>query len=329
MMKLVAINALLLLLAFTACASEAPLTMQAAVVHDGGVRIQSVAKPVPGAGEVRIRVRAASVNPIDWKRAANFRPQTANSKMIPGVDAAGTVDAVGAGVSEWKTGDAVLALLDAPGAYAQYAIASADAMVRKPEKLSFEEAAGIPTVAYTAWSALIDTAKIRAGQRVLIHGGAGGVGSAAVQLAKARGAYVIATASSRNHEFLRTLGADETIDYRSQRFEDVVKGVDIALNTVDADTATRSVSVTKPGGIVVSVAGSADAAKCSAASVRCSLRSRDGTPVARVLQDIVDLALAGKYKVNVDATYPLANTAAAWDASRAGHTRGKRILLLP
>ena len=144
----------------------------------------------------------------------------------------------------------------------------------KPTKMSFEEASGIPVVGETAWRAIVTVADVQKGQRVLIHGGAGGVGSSAVQIAKARGAYVIATASPRNHDFLRKLGADEVIDYNTVRFEDKVKDADVVVNTVDADTGSRSIKVVKPGGIIVSVVGPAPAEACAAAKIRCEQTGR-------------------------------------------------------
>jgi NADPH:quinone reductase-like Zn-dependent oxidoreductase len=199
----------------------------------------------------------------------------------------------------------------------------------KPSNMSFEEAAGVPLVAITAWKALIDAGHLASGQRVLIHGGAGGVGSAAVQLAKARGAYVIATASPRNHDFLRSIGADEVIDYNAVEFEDVLDDLDMVVNTVDASTGERSLEVLKPGGMMVSVVGPTAAEKCAAANVRCAISDRrTGTPLGEVLAEFVKLAEAGQFRIHVDATFPLAEAAKAWDLNRQGHTRGKIVLLV-
>ena len=255
---------LCLFAASAVCAAE---TMQAIVVVDGKPQLQSVPRPEPQPGQVRIKVRAVSVNPVDWKIIARAAP---GSTVIPGRDLSGVIDAVADQAGPWKVGQAVIAV--APGgSYVEYAISPVTAVAAKPENVSFDEAAGLPIVGETAWRAMVTVANVQAGQRVLIHGGAGGVGSCAVQIAKARGAYVIATASPSHNSLLHTLGADEVIDYNSIRFEDKVKGVDMVLNTVDADTGARSISVIKPGGIFVSVVGPPPAAQCEAAKVRCAV----------------------------------------------------------
>jgi NADPH:quinone reductase-like Zn-dependent oxidoreductase len=316
------------LAAFTFLVGLAPVVnaeeaMRAAVVRDGAVKIEQAAIPKLDADEVLIKVRAAGVNPVDWKRATS-----AAAGWIPGGDVAGVIERVGSGVTGWKSGDAVIAWLEASGAYAQYVAAPAAAIVRKPDAMSFEEAAGVPIVASTAWAAVVDSGKVTAGQRVLVQGGAGGVGSAAVQIAKARGAHVIATASQRNHEYLRSIGADELIDYQTQRFEDHVRNVDLVVNTVNAETANRSISVLKPGGLAVSIAGRLDETKCAAANVRCVTRSFGLDIVQKALADVTALATAGKYDVNVEQTYALDQVEAAWAKSREGRTRGKLVIRL-
>jgi NADPH:quinone reductase-like Zn-dependent oxidoreductase len=288
--------------------------------------VQTVARPAPGAGEVLVRVQAAGVNPADWKRAQ--RPSA--TPVTPGWDIAGVISAVGPGVKDWKVGDPVMGFFEGTGGYGQYAVISTDSIARKPARLSFDEAAGIPLAAVTAWKALIDVAGLKQGQRVLIHGAAGGVGSAAVQIAVARGAYVIATASERNHEFLRSLGASETLDYNTVKFEDRVSNADIVLNTVDVETAERSLRVLKPDGIMVTVAGAVPAEACTAAHLRCESPSRKtGMPIGQILAEVGKLADSGRYTVNVDARFPLAQFNDAWELSKAGHTRGKIILTLP
>ena len=302
--------------------------MRAAVIVDGGVQIQRLPKPEPQAGEVRIRVRDASVNPTDWKRADHSGP---GSHGTPGRDLSGVIDAVGpAGgqpggtTSQWKVGDAVIAI--APGgSYAEYAIAPVTAIAAKPMRMSFEEAAGIGVVGETAWRAIVTVANVRAGQRVLIHGGAGGVGSSAVQIAKARGAYVIATASPSHNSYLRALGADEILDYNTVRFEDKVKGVDVVLNTVEPDLTVRSLAVMKPGGILVSVVGPPPAAQCEAANVRCGVT---GSATGEMLHFVSDLASQGKFHIHIDQQLPLADAAKAWGMNRKGHTAGKIILIV-
>jgi NADPH:quinone reductase-like Zn-dependent oxidoreductase len=293
--------------------------MRAVVLLDGNFQIQSIPKPEPQAGQVRIRVRAASVNPVDWKQATRVASGT---RLIPGRDLAGVIDAVGDAAGPWKVGQAVIAIATG-GSYAEYAIASANAVAAKPQRLSFEEAAGIPVVGETAWRALVTIANLQPGQRVLIHGGAGGVGSSAVQIAKARGAHVIATASPDHNDLLRSLGADECVDYHTVRFEEELKDIDVVLNTVDADTGARSVGIVKPGGILVSVAGAAPAAQCEAAKIRCAVT---GPAAGKLLGSLSELADQGKFRVHIDRQFPLAEAAKALELSRQGHTGGKIIL---
>jgi NADPH:quinone reductase-like Zn-dependent oxidoreductase len=209
------------------------------------------------------------------------------------------------------------------GSYAEYALATPDALAAKPAKMSFAEAAGLGVVAETAWRAMVTIGNVQKGQKVLIHGGAGGVGSVAVQMAKARGAYVIATASARNHDFLKSLGADETIDYKTVRFEDKVKGVDLVLNTVDADTGARSVSVMKTGGTLVSIVGPPPAEACAAAKIHCA---ETGKVNGQMLPSVVELVDAGKLHMSIEKKMPLADAAKAWEESRDGHVRGNIIL---
>jgi NADPH:quinone reductase-like Zn-dependent oxidoreductase len=227
-------------------------------------------------------------------------------------------------------GEAVMGFFEATGGYVQYARIGVDSIARKPAKLSFEQAAGLPLVAVTAYKALIDVADVQKGQRVLIHGAAGGVGSAAVQIAAARGAYVIATASERNHDFLKSIGARETIDYTKERFEDRVHDADVVINTVDEDTAVRSLATLKPDGIMVTVAGPVPKAQCDAAHARCGAPNRKtGVPIGQILAEVGKLADAGKFTINVDARFPMDKVADAWALSKAGHTRGKIILNVP
>jgi NADPH:quinone reductase-like Zn-dependent oxidoreductase len=303
-------------------ATAAPDKMQAVeIAPDGTLSVQWRPVPRPAAGEVLVRVRAAGVNPVDWKSARR------RIGLVPGADVAGTIDSLGEGVAGFAVGDAVLGWARQSGSYAEYAVVPVTSLARKSKALTFEQAAGVPIVGETAYRALHEAAKIQKGQTILIHGAAGGVGSAAVQIAKAAGARVIGTASPGNHEFLKSLGADELIDYRSQRFEDVVKDVDLVLNTVDPETATRSIKVLREGGTLVSVAGSPDAAACAAARVNCTRPNRDtGASNADMLMRLMELADAGKFTVNVDEAFSMADAARAWEKSRGGHTRGKLVI---
>ena len=313
-----------LAMVFSLATQAAPEKMQAAEVGEGGtLSVQTRPVPWPGPGEVLIKVRAAGVNPVDWKAAMR------RLGMVPGTDVSGTIETLGEGVTGWKVGDQVLGFARQSGSYAEYAVISVTSLARKPVSMTFEQAAGVPIAAETAYRALHETGKIERGQTVLIHGAAGGVGSSAVQIAKAAGARVIGTASSNNQEFLRSLGVDEVIDYKSQRFEDVVKNVDLVLNTADADTTARSIGVVRAGGTLVSIVGPPNPEACAAAKIRCARPNREtGASNADMLARVVELADAGKFKVYVDATYPLADAAKAWEKSREGHTRGKLIIVV-
>lgn len=305
-----------------ACLAWGATTMQAAVYQGGRLTLETRDIPQAGANEVRIKVRAAGVNPVDYSALG------ARDGNIPGFDVSGTIDAVGPGVTRFKVGDAVLARGRA--GYAQYAIAPVTTVSPKPARLSFEEAAGIPVVGETAYRALVEVAKLGPGQRLLVHGGAGGVGSAGVQIAKARGAYVIATASPRNHEFLRGIGASEVIDYNAVKFEEQLEELDAVLNTVDVATGVRSLGVLKPDGILVSVVPQPSAQQCQAANVRCARPDRStGPSVAALLDKVGELVAAGQYRVNVDRTFALAQANEAWELAKQKHTRGKLIITMP
>ncbi len=329
-MKYLLLPALAMVLASgCAVAGEPAATMQAIVVMHGEARLQTVPRPSPAAGQVRIKVHAAGVNPADWKRAQ----QAPDSGRIPGWDVSGVIDALGPSVRGWKVGDAVIAYLEGYGGYAQYAVAPVEHIARKSARLSFDQAAGIPLVAATAWRALIDAGHLRAGQAVLIQGAAGGVGSAAVQIAAARGAgRIIGTASIQNAPYLRSIGATEIVDYHRTDLEEQIRGLDVVLNTVNAATAALSIRMLRPGGVLLSVAGPAPAQLCVAAGVRCiaiQVLDEIGTPKSQILAEIGKLADEGKYTVHIDALLPLAEATEAWELNRSGHTVGKIVLMVP
>jgi NADPH:quinone reductase-like Zn-dependent oxidoreductase len=317
--------ALLLILACPAAVAQASLrTMQAVQIdQSGGLSVQTRPVPVPRAGEVRLRVRAAGVNPVDWKIA---RRRTGE---VAGTDVSGTIDSLGPHVTGWKPGDQVLGFARQSGSYAEYAIVPVDSLAMKPVALTFEQAAGLPIAAETAYRALHETANVREGDTVLIHGAAGGVGSAAVQIARAAGARVIGTASPGNHAFLRSLGVEQVIDYGTQRFEDLVREVDIVLNTANAAINARSLGVIRPGGTLVSIVGAPDTTACAAAGIRCGSPDRSaGASVAALLDRVGALAQAGKLTVFVESTYSMEEAEKAWEKSRAGHTRGKLVIVV-
>jgi NADPH:quinone reductase-like Zn-dependent oxidoreductase len=310
--------ALLLAVAAPFLASAAD-SMRAMILGDGKLQLTNVPIPEPQAGQVRIRVRAASVNPVDWKLAARAAPGT---HSIPGRDLSGIIDAIGPQAGAWRIGQSVIAIASG-GAYADYALASIRAVALKPVHMSFEEAAGIPVVGETAWRAIVVVANVQPGQRVLIEGGAGGVGSAAVQIAKARGAHVMATASPSHGALLRSLGADEVIDYHSPHYEDALRNVDVVLNTVDADTTLRSIGMVKAGGVLVSIVGDPPTALCTAAQIRCAIT---GPVSGQFLGALSELADHEQFRIAIEQQLPLEQAARAWELNRAGHTGGKIIL---
>jgi NADPH:quinone reductase-like Zn-dependent oxidoreductase len=220
-------------------------------VRQAGSFYENALRPEPKEDEILIRVRAASVNPVDAAIRQGYLAQIIGDKLplIPGMDAAGVVEKSGAKITKFKPGDAVYAFftLANEGGYAEFAIAKENETALKPKALSYEEAAAVPAAASTAWQALVETAKLSAGQTVLIHGGSGGVGHFAIQIAKARGAKVIATASTKNQDFLKQLGADQAIDYTKAKFEDVIKDVDVVLDAVGEEHTQAIVRLSEEG----------------------------------------------------------------------------------
>ncbi|MDQ1034413.1 NADPH:quinone reductase-like Zn-dependent oxidoreductase [Streptomyces sp. V3I8] len=285
--------------------------------------------PKPGPSEVLVRVHAAGLNPTDWKHRANggFLKKP---PFVLGWDVSGVVEAVGLGVTVHRPGDEVFGMLPYPfgaGAHAEYVTAPARAFVRKPAEVDHPQAAAVPLAALTAWQALVDTADLRPGQRVLIHAAAGGVGHLAVQIAKERGAYVIGTASSGKHEFLRGLGADELVDYRETDFAEAVRDVDVVLDTVGGDYRSRSLRTLRPGGLLVSlsVSGSPELAKeARGLGVRAveMLVEADQAGMGAVAA----LVAAGRLRATVAEVFPLAEAAKAHAAGDTGRTVGKLVL---
>ena len=230
--------------------------------YKGPMEMMELPRPEPGPGELLVRVRAAGVNPVDYKIAGGAVKVLLpfSFPLILGTDLAGDVEAIGPGVTKFTLGDAVYARLDNDriGAFAEYAVVRESAAARKPAGLDYTQAASLPLVGLTAWQTLIELARLRAGQKVLIHAGSGGVGTFAIQLAKHLGATVTTTAGARNHALVKSLGADVAIDYQKSRFEAVVKDQDVVLDTQGGDTLLRSFEVVKPGGVVVTIGGRPD-----------------------------------------------------------------------
>jgi len=286
-------------------------------------------RPAPGPNQVLVRVRAAGVNPTDWKHRATGG-FLGDPPFVLGWDVSGVVEATGIGVAAFQPGDEVFGMLPYPyghGSHAEYVIAPVRALTHKPDSIDHTQAGALPLVSLTAWQALVEHAELRPGQRVLIHAAAGGVGHAAVQIAKARGAYVIGTASAGKHGFLREIGADETIDYRETDFAEAVKDVDVVLDTLGGETALRSLRVLRPGGVVVSIipVGSDEfpdeAARLGVRAVRMLVDADRAD-----LRSLVELIEQGKLRATIERTFPLSDAAEAHALGEQGHVTGKLVL---
>ncbi|WP_225804476.1 NADP-dependent oxidoreductase [Streptomyces sp. NK15101] len=304
--------------------------MRAVVVEQWGgpenLVEREVERPEPGLNEVLVRVHAAGVNPVDWKTRASGALIGWGDVPVLGWDVSGTVEAVGPGVGIFRPGDEVFGMPLFPrqaGGYAEYVVAPARHLAPKPSSLTHVEAAALPLAALTAWQALVDAADVRPGERVLVHAAAGGVGHLAVQIAKARGAYVVGTASAAKHDLVRELGADEVVDYRAARFEDVVSGIDVVLDGLGGETAERSLKVLRDGGRLITLPGPDDVPA-----------ARDGVRAAWVLvepdhlglREIAALVERGALRPVVDTVLPLAEAAEAHAIGELGRTTGKIVL---
>ena len=304
--------------------------MKAVVAHEYGapevLKFEEMPRPEPKEDEVLVRVIASGVNPADpltlsGKYAREFGTHL---PLIPGYDIAGVVEKTGVKVTKLKAGDAIYGYPTFGGGWAEYVAVTGGEVAAKPASLSFTEAAAVPMGALTAWQALVDTAQLQPGQTILIHGGSGGVGSFAVQIAKARGARVIATASTANQDLLRQLGADVPIDYTKTRFEEIAKDVDAVLDPVGKETLTRSYDVVKKGGIVMSLVARPDRVELEKRGIRGATISVH--PDAEDLAEIAHLIDAGKIKPVVTQVLPLSEAIAAQQQAATHHTRGKLVL---
>jgi NADPH:quinone reductase-like Zn-dependent oxidoreductase len=310
-------------------AHEKPM-MKAVVAHEYGapevLKFEEVPRQEPNEDEALVRVIASSVNPADpltlsGKYAREFGTHL---PLIPGYDIAGVVEKTGANVAKLKVGDAVYGYPTFGGGWAEYITVKEWEVAAKPKSLNFVESAAVPMGALTSWQALVDVAKLQPGQTVLIHGGSGGVGSFAIQIAKARGARVIATASTANQDLLKQLGADVAVDYTKTKFEDVAKDVDAVLDPVGKETLARSYGVVKKGGIVMSLVARPDPAEIKKRGIRGAGISVH--PDAEDLAEIAQLIDAGKIKPIVTQVLPLSEAIAAQQQAATHHTRGKVVL---
>ncbi len=288
-------------------------------------------QPEPGVSEVLVRVHAAGLNPTDWKHRSSglFLGQP---PFVLGWDVSGEVEQVGTGVTLFKPGDEVFGMLPYPhgaGSHAEYVTAPARAFASVPSGASHVTTGAIPLAALTAWQALVDTADVRPGQRVLIHAAAGGVGHLAVQIAKARGAHVIGTASTGKHERLRGLGADELIDYRETDFAEAVDEVDVVLDTIGGDTRMRSLSTLRRGGLLVTILPGARQEVVAAAD-RVGVRGEELVVEAdhTGMKEIARLVETGDLVPTIAGTYPLADAAQAHELGETNRTTGKMVLVV-
>jgi len=306
-------------------------TMMAVRIHSYGgpevLQYEEVALPQATAGEVLLRVHAVGVNPADWKTRRGPARPGAMLPMILGWDVSGTVEALGPEVTQFQEGDAVYGMIRFPHAgatYAEYVAAPVAHIAHKPATINHIHAAAVPLVGLTAWQALFEKAHVTAGQTVLILGAAGGVGHLAVQIAKAQGAYVFGAASTRNIEFLHSIGVDQAIDYTMTPLENAVGNVDVVFDTVGGETRERSLSVIKQGGTLVSILFGRSSAEQAAAGV--NVQGMLVHPDAVQLAQIGRLIDAGKMHVTVDTVLPLADARKAHELSETHQTRGKIVL---
>lgn len=306
--------------------------MQAIILQDYGnvdqLHYTEVNKPEIKENDLLIEVKATSVNPFDWKVREGYLANAIpfHSPAIIGWDAAGIVKEIGANVTKFSIGDEVFTSPDLKrnGTYAEYVAVNEDNVSKKPENLSFEEAASIPLVGLTAWTGLIEVADMKEGQRVLIQAGAGGVGSFAIQLAKAMGCWVAATCSTKNVEFLEKLGVDQIINYEVEKFEDVLDPVDIVLETMDGEIQNRSFKVVKKGGHLVSTNTAPDSmlAKKYDVNISSVIRGTDGDTLAK----IGELLESGDIVPVVEKVFNLSEVKEAHNLIETGHSRGKIVL---
>jgi NADPH:quinone reductase-like Zn-dependent oxidoreductase len=294
------------------------------------LRLVEVDRPEPMPTEVLVRVHAAGVNPVDWwTRAGKGTLRTL--PMTVGWDVSGVVEEVSRGVTRFAPGDEVFGMPWFPGqaaAYADYVTAPSRQFARKPARASHLEAGGLPLAGLTAWQVLVDTARVEPGQRVLITAAGGGVGHLAVQIAKARGADVIGTASRGKHDFVGELGADEVLD-SELAVDDLaasVDGVDVALDLVGGEASVRWLAALRPGGLLVPITGAGPGIGEVAAARGMRATSFLVEPDARGLEALAALVDAGQLRVEIDTALPLAEAAKAHEISQSGHARGKIVL---
>ncbi len=313
-------------------------TMKAMIITNFGdsnvFKESEMPKPEPKGKEILVKVFATSANPVDYKIRKGFFGEMFKLPVILGFDVSGVVEAVGEKVTDFKIGDEVYympRINGTPGAYAEYHLAEEEIISKKPKNMSHEEAASFPLACGTAWDALIDRTKVKLGETVLIHAGAGGVGVYAIQLAKLCGAYVYTTCSSKNHDLVKKLGADKIIDYKKEDFVEVImkdtnnKGVDVIFDTVGGETLTKSIDAAKPFSRIASIVR-VGASLEKAYLKNISLHFVFVQSNRQKLDTIRDLIERGQLRPVIDSVLPLSEAAAAHQKLEKGGVRGKIVL---
>ena len=310
--------------------------MKAMRIHNYGdnsvLKLDQIEKKFPGANEILIKIASSSINPLDWKVKEGHLKEMLKLELPQtlGWDLAGTVEAIGQDVTDFKVGDKVYGMPeisnDSPGTFSEYSTVKTSEMSIMPEKANLNSAGAYPLATLTAWQCLNEPTQLKKGQRVLIHAGAGGVGHFAIQIAKAAGAYVITTASQKNYDFLKDLGADEVIDYTSVNFEDVVSNIDIVLDSIGGKVSFNSLKVLNKGGNLVSILGFSKELAEKAKTKGINSKATIVRPNKEHLEDISKLINEGQLKVHVANTFKLEELAAAFDESKTGRVRGKIVI---
>jgi NADPH:quinone reductase-like Zn-dependent oxidoreductase len=306
--------------------------MKAVRIHEFGgpevLKVEETPKPRPADDEVLIRIYATSVNPVDWKIRKGGRKQKfpSNFPLTLGWDVSGVIEETGNEVTNFKKGDEVYSRPDPTknGTYAEYVVVKANQVGFKPKTISHQEAAAVPLAGLTAWQGLFDMGGLKAGERVLIHGASGGVGSFAVQFAKWKGAYVIGTTSKKNIGVVKKLGADEVIDYKNEKFEEKVKDVDLVFDTIGGDTQKRSLQVLKKGGRLVTTVEPEYETEGKEKGI--DVKGFMGQSYPNELNKIAELIDQGKVKPVINRILPLERAAEAQRLSEQGHVVGKIVL---
>lgn len=306
-------------------------TQKAVRIHSYGnasvLAYEDAPVPTVTGEDVLVKIHATSINPVDWKVREGYLKDFIPHKLplILGWDLAGEIVALGDQVKDWKVGDAVYSRPDIArdGTYAEYIAVRASEIARKPASLNWQQAAAVPLTALTAWQSLYEAANVKAGERVLVHAGSGGVGTFAIQLAKLRGAYVYTTGSTRNVDLLKSLGADEVIDYTKSDFS-TLRDLDVVFDTLGGDVLDKSWQTLKRGGRLVSIISNPDVQTAEQHGVTplfCFVQ-----PNAAQLTELASLIDAGKIQIIIDSVFPLQDLAKAHEKSESGHSRGKIVI---